>query len=990
MNNNLRFLVSSLIMLGGYTTASDCMEIDDNNLEIEDNNQVNQNNNYLVELCNQNKVDVDENGNILENARFLNDKHYFKEISSKIQHIIIENLGSKISENTYHNFTVFLRYVNELCNDEYLNSFFTHNVQNTIIPLNKKFPQLIKLDKGYGDNITLNQLQNYLKNKMRLLLIQCCNEIINNQTNKDKSELENLVINKAKNLYRDVKSILIWLPDFFINTLHIDEQNFTLRNSLTITHIVEYAMYLLNKDGNIIAEEDEDLMPSYEYCFFMSTFRERFDDFLKENSTDISQNTLSILSDINKGLGINSKINNLGSIINIIGNIQLSRTVLNNTLPGIITLNTNSKNGDNISLLQFICYLGNKIELLFIQCRANICNKNREFNRYKDKKILEDIIKKETKIFYEKFNKIISWLPEFLREKGVPEDVLTMYITELNRTIKQINSIMLITNKDDNGNINIKENNNFLLYKYYIENIYFRMRDEFCDDFKNINNWFKFYDMYELFEVLNFGGYNNPLISNRFYNLLCYVNKTQLLPNNLKQKFYNIITLPMEHNSDISVLRALTYLSNKFQLLLINCFNEMQQYIKECKNDTKEYKKLNDRIKMKRIQKIMNYKKQILNIMNWLRDFLTEELNSFPNLKALLEEYRKWKAHHDDVDYNAIKCGNLNEDLQLVNDIINQLTNLNHSVLSFDMDFDKIMKKFELELSNKLSIIMNDKTKTNNNNGANKMVDNKTVHNNNEIIEDEGFVTRNFESLLLKDISDEFSDIFQDTYHSGKYSSIPRIGEWSDEIAGLINGFIKCAQRCSNPINAILDAFIEDYPEFTVLLSKEINRKELNIKFKSILKEIENNIPNIIVDNKDFIYIGNENDKTGRGMEIGNPKTITLLQLLRYCSNKILKEELNTLSRIMYDYKNDKEPDNFKQILKNNMLIGCKKIKSIMCAILEFLKTEPFEYYINAQYTGSEDLQSVYNSITKEIECLDSVIPQIDKFITKYKLEDKY
>ena len=644
-----------------------------------------------------------KNENILENNKFLNDKNYLKEITNVIYSIVETNLKLEISNNTCQNFMVFLIHVNELCNDKYYNMFFNYNVQNTIVPLNQNFPQLIKLNSKYGDNITLLQLQNYLKNKIRLLLIHCCNEIINNQTNKDKSELENLVINKAKNLYRDVKSILIWLPDFFINTLHMNEQYFSLSNCATIGHVVEYAMYLLNKDENVIAEEDEeyeDLMSSYERCFCTSIFRERFYDFLEENATNISQNTLSILSDINSGLGINSSINDLRWIINIIGNLQLSRTVLNNTLPGIITLNTNSKNGDNINLSQFIRYLGNKIELLFIQCRANICKRNKESHEHKDEKGLEDIIRQETKIFYEKFNKIISWLPKFLRDKGVPKDVLTMYIAELNRTIKQINSIMLITNKDDNGNINIQENNNFLLYKGYIENIYFRMRDEFCDDFKNINDLFKFCDMYKLFKILEFNGGNSPLIYNGFYNLLYYVDKEKSLPNNLKQKFCNIITLHIEHNSDISVLRALTYLSNKFQLLLINCFNEMRQYIKECRNNTQEYKILNDTIKMKKIQKMMNYKEQILNILNWLRDFLTGGLNAFPNLEALLEEYRQWEHDIDDKEFNADdnlsddakKCGNLNDALQLVNDRINLIK---HSIFAFDSGFDKIIEKFE-------------------------------------------------------------------------------------------------------------------------------------------------------------------------------------------------------------------------------------------------------------------------------------------------------
>ena len=53
MNNKLKFLLSSIIILGGYIANSNCYC-----MEFGNNDQVNHN--YLVELCKKNGIEIDE------------------------------------------------------------------------------------------------------------------------------------------------------------------------------------------------------------------------------------------------------------------------------------------------------------------------------------------------------------------------------------------------------------------------------------------------------------------------------------------------------------------------------------------------------------------------------------------------------------------------------------------------------------------------------------------------------------------------------------------------------------------------------------------------------------------------------------------------------------------------------------------------------------------------------------------------------------------
>lgn len=205
------------------------------------------------------------------------------------------------------------------------------------------------------------------------------------------------------------------------------------------------------------------------------------------------------------------------------------------------------------------------------------------------------------------------------------------------------------------------------------------------------------------------------------------------------------------------------------------------------------------------------------------------------------------------------------------------------------------------------------------------------------------------------------------------------------KIIGLYNDYplLQKSQRGLNDIYKIIELH-NDYLLLQKSLRKTFNREELNNKFKNILNGINQNEKNIIIDNENFIYV----DKNAKPLEEGeiDPKQIKLFQLIQYCGNKIFKEEVNTFSRIINACKNDNDHNYFQQILKNNMLIGCKRIKSIMCALREFLKSEILKSYKD---TSSKDLQNVYQSINKEIETLKSVIQQIDEFITQYRLEDK-
>ena len=70
MNNKLKFLLSTLIILGGYVTASDCYCAENTN-QIKQDKYLIRYNEYLDRLCKERKIDIDENRNIVENEKFL-------------------------------------------------------------------------------------------------------------------------------------------------------------------------------------------------------------------------------------------------------------------------------------------------------------------------------------------------------------------------------------------------------------------------------------------------------------------------------------------------------------------------------------------------------------------------------------------------------------------------------------------------------------------------------------------------------------------------------------------------------------------------------------------------------------------------------------------------------------------------------------------------------------------------------------------------------
>ena len=299
-------------------------------------------------------------------------------------------------------------------------------------------------------------------------------------------------------------------------------------------------------------------------------------------------------------------------------------------------------------------------------------------------------------------------------------------------------------------------------------------------------------------------------------------------------------------------------------------------------------------------------------------------------------------------------------------------------------------------------------------------------HNNNsKVIENKEFVNENFHSEFYQEVSNIFYDIFPGPYHrdqysglsSAQYASIPRIGEWTSEVVNLMKNFDHCVQGMLAPVTGIFCTFEEE--QYNSLYGKMLkntifNRKKLNIKFKDILQKINNNEQNIIIDdNEDFIYLDEQAEPYDYvSMEkIADPKEINMLQLMNYYGNKILKEEINTISRIIQAYKNDKNPDHFQCILRDNML-GCKRIKNIAYVICKFLGSEEFYYKeleeareksLEEEYnkrkiqkshergleeSSKEILKGINNSINRFIECVKSGMKNIDKFITQYRLEN--
>ena len=98
----------------------------------------------------------------MENEKFLSDANYLHKISSTIHRILEKDLHDKVPENIYRHFMTFLGYINgALCSNKYIYDFFARGIFDTTIALKQEFPPLINLNNKYGDNITLQQLQNY-------------------------------------------------------------------------------------------------------------------------------------------------------------------------------------------------------------------------------------------------------------------------------------------------------------------------------------------------------------------------------------------------------------------------------------------------------------------------------------------------------------------------------------------------------------------------------------------------------------------------------------------------------------------------------------------------------------------------------------------------------------------------------------------------------------------------------------------------------------
>lgn len=501
MNNKLKFLLSSIIILGGYIADSNCycMEIANNNQV----NQINQNNNYLVKLCNQNKVDVDKNGNIEENVMFLQSESYIRELYKKYDKtpyggyitatkFKLNNArtgGNPASYPTgnvyYHINNNFFSMNNKVKPNikslvQYIDCDYIWWMATSIKTMYAKiksreskilirnlshdelaqFPDLQNIIHNMNQNtINLNQFFKYLINKVCMLGIQYSEKLKNIIKSNDEILLNHSLILETKNVLENIQPIINWLNKFLTSEDGLRNKEYYRSFIQHMIYNIENIDQLLDSKSNntiVIQTNDEKVLL---YCnYFRSLFVltkatccNNIEDIVNNNFSKLVDQYYEFLDNIRHSIiTIQGKLadsTNMGNGFVVDESVRL----LSNLFPEDDELLNNCNNCYNI-----FNYLSNKISLFGIELYNEIqqCIATRNNNNIQNE-ILCIIAMK-----YKKLKKICMFL-----------NYLQNIYYNYNNKIKQINNLFNIFESGGVYKQILRQMNSDELEKYYEEKL---------------------------------------------------------------------------------------------------------------------------------------------------------------------------------------------------------------------------------------------------------------------------------------------------------------------------------------------------------------------------------------------------------------------------------------------------------------------------------------------------------------------------------------
>lgn len=477
-------------------------------------------------------------------------------------------------------------------------------------------------------------------------------------------------------------------------------------------------------------------------------------------------------------------------------------------------------------------------------------------------------MKYEIFTYYKKIKQIIDWLPIFLKnDLNLSEQDTYDCTDKISSGVDRINQV-IIFDRDENDNINIKEDNNFLYYNKYLETVYRRFENSNKpyngkNTIKNLNDYVS-YNVYEFVDKMN-----NNFISELY--LMCYMmsgyigNTTLLQVNELKHSIPNFIPMSYD-NATITAKQFLAYLGNKLCLLGI-------KYSEKIKNKVEKHN--GNKLELENI--LIQETKDIYSLLEpvaiWLQDFAPQHQPNDQGKKNKLQNY------------------------------ISTLRNLCTVFTSNDKNYDII-----IEENNDLKDY---------NNYVSALVAPLEVDSRNwlsTLIQDKGFLK------FVDNAYQAFSDLNM------------KIGQIIDSCFSYL--FYACE------------------PQSYVQLSPEL------------IKTINELFPNNILAQEYF------ND---------------VIQILQYCSNKILQlgtlQLYNTIQQCINEYKNNNDENELKLKIKHQIIKiyhqNLIPIKELLNKVLqEFVK-----YKKNNYLSGG---------IREKLPKLENIIPQLgsglEKFAVKYNI----
>ena len=910
MNSKLKFLLSSLIILEGYVTASDCYCAENTN-QIEQDEYLIRYNEYLDRLCKERKIDIDENRKIVENEKFLQNTglrsmHYW--ISKRK---LLED-GSTMGTRA------LIRSVQELLKSFEFNSWRIADSLNlpqvqlllSLSTLKEKYPEIITIISE-KDNITVQEFETYLKNKLYKLNTEYIIQIkkYSMQYSNNIEELEYKMKQETMNYYNTIKQIIDWLPIFIKNDLNLSEQDtydYTNKIACYVGRINKFIAFDRNENDNVNIKEDNNFLY---YNGYLENLYMTFENFnkpqngkntIKNLENYVSNNVDEFVYKMNESF-IYILYTICYNINNYIENTTLSLSELRNSIPDFIPINYGN---ETITAKQFLAYLGNKLCLLGIKYSEKIRNKVEKHNG--NKLELENILIQETKDMYNVLKPVATWLQNLAQQYQPNENDKQ----EINNKFRGLRNLCTVfTSNDKNGNVVIEENNDFKDYDNYVSALVAPLEVDSKNELLTLiqdKEFLKFVDdLYQAFsdlnmkidQIVNLGDYH---LKNIHFSpeLIETINK--LFPNNV---------LGQEDLSNF--LLILQYFKNKIsQLGTLQLCNTIQQCINEYKNNNDE-----NELKLK-------IKHQIIKIYYQNVTPIKELLNK------LLQEFVNKYDKNDLSNRQREKLLKLENIIPILGDELNKFaTKYNIPVLA------EVIKLLQVE--NNLEEILS-----------------KMPHDENgNIIENEDFLRKDF-----FDISDKLlAPIFK--YNNKNNSTLNYMRYILFNFVYRINSIVDYRNIVSSSSSYMKEEETQ-YPEqieydnyntwnhvsddkFAPGFNYKFDRKEANQKMKEIAEK--NGYKDII--NENFVYINpNRTIKVGSGIDAIEVDTskISMQELIILFKNKVVKEMVNVFMNILSSSLLQKKVDNIelKNMVRDEIIKCIDRIEHIYKTLEEFLTKE--------------------------------------------------